>query len=65
MDGRISDDQFGSIVDEVSTTWWKPISGATKAHVKIQLDQKTKNVLIQQGRDEVRASFVKELGGTS
>ena len=65
MDGIISDEEFRLIVDEVSK--YNQIkaeigAGARKAHATITLDEEIKNSLIQKGRDEARASFLKKLG---
>ena len=64
MDGRISDEEFRLIVEEVSK--YKQMkaeirAGARKAHAAVTLDEETKNSLIQRGRDEARASFMKKL----
>ena len=60
IDGRISDEEFHIIVDEVakyqqlkSGIW----AGAQKAHAMVQLDVETKNYLIQQGKDEAKSDF--------
>lgn len=65
MDGRISDEEFRLIVDEVSKYNQMKAeirAGARKAHAAVTLDEETKNSLIQRGRDEARASFMKKLG---
>ena len=36
-------------------------AGAKKVHAPVVLDEEAKNALIQQGRDEARASFMKKL----
>lgn len=64
MDGRISDEEFRLIVDEVSKYNQMKAeirAGARKAHAAVTLDEETKNSLIQRGRDEARASFMKKL----
>jgi len=64
MDGRISDDEFRLIVDEVTkyNQMKEEIrAGARKAYAAVALDEETKNTLIQRGRDEARASFIKKL----
>lgn len=64
MDGRISDEEFRLIIDEVNKydqMKAKIRAGARKAHAAVVLDEKTKNSLIQRGRDEARASFIKKL----
>ena len=66
MDGRISDEEFRLIADELekySQMKSEIRARAKKAHAAIQLDEETKNSLFQQGRDEARASFLKKLSG--
>ena len=64
VDGQISDEEFRLVVDEVSKYNQMKAeirAGARKAHATITLDEETKNSLIQRGRDEARASFIKKL----
>ena len=64
MDGRISDEEFRLIVDEVSKYNQMKAeirAGARKAHTAVALDEESKNTLIQRGRDEARASMIKKL----
>ena len=64
MDGRISDEEFRLIVDEVTKYNQMKAqirAGARKAHAAVTLDEETKNSLIQRGRDEARASLMKKL----
>ena len=63
-DGAISDEEFHMVVDEVSKYAQMKAeirTGAQKAHAAVTLDEETKNSLIQRGRDEARASFMKKL----
>ena len=63
-DGQISDEEFRLIIDEAQkfTQMKSEIRvGAKKAHAAVTLDEETKNSLIQRGRDEARASFIKKL----
>ena len=63
-DGQISDEEFRLIIDEAQkyTQMKAEIrTGAQKAHAAVTLDEETKNSLIQRGRDEARASFMKKL----
>ena len=63
-DGQISDEEFRLIIDEAPkyTQMKAEIrAGAQKAHAAVILDEETKNSLIQRGRDEARASFIKKL----
>jgi len=65
-DGQISDEEFRMVIDEVNkyTQMKAEIRvGAKKAYAAITLDEETKNSLIQRGRDEARASFMKKLAG--
>ena len=65
-DGQISDEQFRLIIDEAQkyTQMKAEIrTGAQKAHAAVTLDEETKNSLIQQGRDEARASLMEKLTG--
>ena len=64
-DGQISDEEFCLIIDEAQkyTQMKAEIrAGAQKAHAAVTLDEETKNSLIQRGRDEARASFIKKAG---
>ena len=63
-DGQISDEEFRLIIDEAQkyTQMKAEIrTGAQKAHAAVTLDEETKNSLIQQGRDEARASLMEKL----
>ena len=65
-DGQISDEEFRLIIDEAQkyTQMKAEIrTGAQKAHAAVTLDDETKNSLIQQGRDEARASLMEKLTG--
>ena len=65
-DGQISDEEFRLIIDEAQkyTQMKAEIrTGAQKAHAAVTLDEETKNSLIQQGRDEARASLMEKLTG--
>ena len=65
-DGQISDEEFRLIMDEAQkyTQMKAEIrTGAQKAHAAVTLDEETKNSLIQQGRDEARASLMEKLTG--
>ena len=62
MDGRISDEEFRLIIDEVKKYGQLKAeirSGARKAHAAVELDEETKNSLIKQGKEEARTSFIK------
>ena len=64
MDGRVSDEEFRLIIDELHKYDQRKSeirAGARKAHAAVALDEETKNSLIQRGRDEVRASLIKKL----
>ncbi len=67
LDGEISDDEFRLAVSEVAkyNQMKAEISaGARKVHADVTppaLDEETENSLIQRGRDEARASFIKKL----
>ena len=64
MDGRVSDEEFRLIIDELhkyNQMKAEIRAGARKAHAAVALDEETKNSLIQRGRDEARASFIKKL----
>ena len=64
MDGRVSDEEFRIIVHELEK-YEKMKSdiraGARKAHAAVTLDKETEKSLIQRGKDEARASFIKKL----
>ena len=63
-DGKISDEEFRLLLNEVLTydQMKEEIrSRSKKAHSAVALDDSTKNALIQQGRDEARASLIKRL----
>ena len=68
MDGQISDEEFHLIVGEANKYNQMKAeirAGALKAYAAVKtpvLDEETKNSLIQRGRDEARASFMKKLG---
>ena len=65
-DGQISDEDIRLIIDEAQkyTQMKAEIrTGAQKAHAAVTLDEETKNSLIQQGRDEARASLMEKLTG--
>lgn len=68
IDGQISDEEFRLIVDEVTKYNQMKAeirAGARKSYAAIKtpvLDEETKKLLIQKGRDEARASFMKKLG---
>ena len=65
-DGQISDEEFRLIIDEAQkyTQMKADIrTGAQKAHAAVTLNEETKNSLIQQGRDEARASLMEKLTG--
>jgi hypothetical protein len=62
LDGNISDQEFRLIMNEVDKfqRLTEDIrAGAQKASANVTMDEKTKNDLIQQGRDEIRASLKK------
>jgi len=64
FDGEISDDEFRLIIDEVAKYHQMKSeirAGAQKRHASVALDEETKNALIQKGKDEARASFIKKL----
>ena len=64
MDGVISDDEFKLIVEELQK--YDQLKAEIKAGARKKyaaaLDEETKNTLIQRGRDEARAIFIKKLG---
>ena len=63
-DGTISNKEFRLVVEEtqkyahMKAEIW---AGAKKVYAAVVLDEEAKNALIQQGRDEARASFMKKL----
>ena len=62
MDGRISDEEFRLIIDELKKYGQLKAeirSGARKAHAAVELDEETKSSLIKQGKEEARASIIK------
>ena len=64
IDGRISDEQFRLIIDEVckyDRMKAEIRTGAKKAYAAVTLDEEMKNSLIQRGRNEARASFLQKL----
>jgi len=64
MDGKISDEEFRLVVHELQKYEQMKLEirvSARKAHAAVKLDEETKNSLIQKGRDEARASFIKKL----
>ena len=64
IDGKISDQEFRLVLSEVSKYHEMKDEIRTrtqKAHAAVVLDEETKNSLIQRGRDEARASFIKKL----
>ena len=63
-DGTISEAEFHLIAEEAhkyTQMKAKIRAGAKKAYAAITIDEETKNSLIQRGRDEARASFMKKL----
>ena len=65
-DGTISDEEFRLVVQEAHKYAQMKAeirAGAIKAHAAVTLDEETKNSVIQKGRDEARASFMKKLAG--
>jgi hypothetical protein len=63
-DGKISEEEFRLILDEVSK--YQKMKDeirnkAQNAHAAVVIDEDTKNSLIQRGRDEARSSFIKKL----
>jgi len=63
MDGRISDEAFRLIIDEVNKYGQLKVdirSGARKAHAAVGLDEETKNCH-QAGQRRGSASFIKKL----
>ena len=64
-DGHISDEEFRLIVAEVDKYGHMKSeirAGDRKVHAAVKMDEETKNSLVQRGRDEERASFIKKLG---
>ena len=65
MDGTVSDDEFRLIIEELQKYDQLKAeikAGARKKYAATSLDEQIKNSLIQRGRDEARASFIKKLG---
>lgn len=65
LDGRISDDEFRLVVAELEKFQLMRAeirAGAQQKHGAVTVDEAAKNALIQQGREEARASFIKKLG---
>ena len=63
-DGTISDEEFRLVVEETQKYAHMKAeirAGAKKAYAAVVLDEEANNALIQQGRDEARASFMKKL----
>jgi len=64
MDGRVSDEEFRLItseLDKYDQMKSQIRAGARKTYAAVALDEETKNSLLQKGRDEARASFLKKL----
>ena len=67
MDGVVDDVEFRIIVDELKKYGQLKAeikAGARREYAATALDKKTKNSLIQRGRDEARAQFLKNLGAS-
>ena len=65
-DGTISYEEFCLVAQEAHKYAQMKAeirAGAKKAHAAVTLDEETKKSLIQRGRDEARASFMKKLAG--
>ena len=65
-DGQISDEEFHLVVEEARKFAQMKTdirTGAQKAHAAVTLDEEAKNALIQQGREEARASLMEKLAG--
>ena len=64
MDGVISDDEFKLIVEELQKNdqLKAEIRAGSRKKQTATLDEETKNALVQRGRDEARAAFMKKLG---
>lgn len=63
-DDQISDEEYELILNEMEQYNKMKIqirTQAHKTHAAVQLDEETKNSLIQKGREEARASFIKKL----
>lgn len=63
-DGQISNEEFRMVIEEAHKYAQMKAdirAGAKQAHAAVTLDEETKNSLIQRGRDEARASFIKKL----
>ena len=61
MDGRVSDEEFCLIVDEVNKYSLLKSEIRARAKKSHAIDAEAKTALIQRGRDEARASFIKKL----
>jgi len=59
IDGKISDEEFRLIMDEVAK--YAQMKAEIRTGSTVMLDKEAKKSLIQQGRDEARASFIKKL----
>jgi len=70
-DGEVSDEEFRIIMEEVAK--YEDLKAAIRVtgravHAAVSLreiDEETKNALLQRGRDEARASMIKALGDAS
>lgn len=64
-DGSISDEEFKLILDEFEK--YTNMKGEIRSQTRkiLQVDEETKNELIQRGRDQARASFMAKLAGNS
>ena len=64
MDGVVSDDEFKLIVEELQKydQLKSEIRAGSRKKQAATLDEETKNALVQRGRDEARAIFMKKLG---
>ena len=64
MDGVISDEEFKLIVGELQKydQIKAEIRAGSRKKQAAALDEETKNALVQRGRDEARAAFMKKLG---
>ena len=64
MDGVVSDDEFKLIVEELQRydQLKAEIRAGSRKKQAAPLDEETKSALVQRGRDEARAIFMKKLG---
>ena len=64
MNGVISDDEFKLIIEELQKydQLKAEIRAGSRKKQATTLDEETKNALVQRGRDEARAIFMKKLG---